>query len=74
MRAIVNIFLAFASRNTGCNLRRLGSQFYHRAACGSLPAIHKLVGSGNAADYEWQAVSDDLLSIGHLSGYSVISH
>jgi hypothetical protein len=27
------------------------------------PAIHKLAGSGKAADYEWQAVCDGLFSI-----------
>jgi hypothetical protein len=35
-------------------MRRLDSHFYHRAACGSLPEIHKTTESGKVADSKWQ--------------------
>jgi hypothetical protein len=41
----------------------LDSLFPTHAAYGYLPVINKLAGSGKAADYEWQAVSDGVLSI-----------
>ena len=47
-------------------MRRLGSHFYLRLACGSLPEVKREVILTDMLDYKWYSVSYGTLSLGKI--------